>query len=149
MFLENCFWESLLINIIDNLIVKPLLNMQSTKSIKFYMSGLMLNHDFPVAFNIFILTGNFSKQCLICSNMLPNTLATRSLKPLSSCDLILHPNEVLSQWSFPRLLITGNLHAISFKHLTLGTTTSCPPSTLAATIIPLSNTAQSITPSLL
>ena len=51
-FLANCFQESLLEKILDDLIGKPLLSMQSTKSIKFCIYGLMLNHDFPGAVSV-------------------------------------------------------------------------------------------------
>lgn len=112
--------------------------MQSTKSIKFCISVLMLTRDFPGAF--YILIFNFCKQWL-CSNMLPNTLVILSLKLLSSCDPILHSNEALPEGY--RLLITGNLYPISFKHLAPGTTIPCPPNILAATMIPLSDSQHS------
>ena len=51
-FLANCFQESLLEKILDDLIGKPLLSTQSTKSIKFCIYGLMLNHDFPGAVSV-------------------------------------------------------------------------------------------------
>ena len=61
--LANCFQETLLEKILDNLIGKPLLSTQSTKSIKFCIYGLMLNHDFPGAVSILDLNLELPLYC--------------------------------------------------------------------------------------